>query len=168
MNGAWHLVAGSTGAGKTTYARALAQRVGGVVFSIDEWMNTLFWPDCPEKNDFPWALERVARCEAQAAAVAAQLAHAGVPAIVDMGLTTRVQRTKWVQWAVAAEVPVILDLLDLPAELRWTRVERRNASEAGTFAFVVSRAMFNAVESLWELPEQRELALYRQVVRVTE
>ena len=35
-SGVWHLVAGSTGAGKTTYARALATQVNGIVFSIDE------------------------------------------------------------------------------------------------------------------------------------
>ncbi len=40
-----HLIAGSTGAGKTTYARALAEQVGGVRFSIDEWMTALFWMD---------------------------------------------------------------------------------------------------------------------------
>ena len=59
----WHLVAGSTGAGKSTAAREIAERVGGVRFSIDAWMNALYWMDCPEKNDFPWALEREGRCE---------------------------------------------------------------------------------------------------------
>jgi len=37
-----HLVCGSTGAGKTTYARALSERIGAVRFSIDEWMTALF------------------------------------------------------------------------------------------------------------------------------
>ena len=40
-----HLICGSTGAGKTTYARELATNIGGVVFSIDEWMVTLFGED---------------------------------------------------------------------------------------------------------------------------
>jgi nucleoside-triphosphatase THEP1 len=31
-----HLICGSTGAGKTTYANRLAEEVGGVVFSIDQ------------------------------------------------------------------------------------------------------------------------------------
>jgi predicted kinase len=39
----WHLVAGSTGAGKSTAAREIAERVGGVRFSMDEWMNALYW-----------------------------------------------------------------------------------------------------------------------------
>ena len=42
-----HLVFGPQGAGKTTHARALAARIGGVRFSIDEWMAQLFAPDWP-------------------------------------------------------------------------------------------------------------------------
>ena len=38
-----HLICGSTGAGKTTYALELAERIGAVRFSIDEWMTALFW-----------------------------------------------------------------------------------------------------------------------------
>jgi len=38
-----HLISGSTGAGKTTYARELSERIEGVCFSIDRWMSTLFW-----------------------------------------------------------------------------------------------------------------------------
>ena len=40
-----HLICGSTGAGKTTYAKALAAKLGAVHFSIDQWMATLYWPD---------------------------------------------------------------------------------------------------------------------------
>jgi predicted kinase len=43
-----HLIIGSTGAGKSTYARTLATRHSGVRFAIDEWMLELFEPDRPE------------------------------------------------------------------------------------------------------------------------
>jgi predicted kinase len=62
LSGTWHLITGSTGAGKSTLARELVQCHNAVRFAIDEWMNTLFWQDCPEKNDYPWAIERVRRC----------------------------------------------------------------------------------------------------------
>ncbi|MFN9580481.1 MAG: AAA family ATPase, partial [Novosphingobium sp.] len=58
------LIVGSTGAGKTTYARRLAEELGGVRFSIDEWMMTLFWADSPQPIEFQWTIERVRRCEA--------------------------------------------------------------------------------------------------------
>ena len=40
-----HFIIGSTGAGKTTYARKLASECRALPFSIDEWMHELFAPD---------------------------------------------------------------------------------------------------------------------------
>ena len=42
-----HLIWGSTGAAKTTYALQLAPELGAIRFSIDEWMAALFWMDSP-------------------------------------------------------------------------------------------------------------------------
>lgn len=165
---AWHLIAGSTGAGKTTYARALAERVGGACFSIDEWMNQLFWPDLPEKNDFAWAMERVERCEAQVAHVAAQLARRGISSVIDFGLTTRAQREGWVQRAKGAEAAAELHALELPPTVRWSRVQARNEEAEGTFVFPVTRAMFEGMERLWEPPDAEEAADYVHLHRIAE
>jgi len=156
----WHLVAGSTGAGKSTAAREIAERVGGVRFSIDEWMSALYWMDCPEKNDFPWALERVGRCEAQIEVVARELAQVGVDAVLDLGFTTRAQRMKWLERAKAAGVECVLHVLDVDAEVRWARVCERNRGESGTYAFVVTREMFCFMEERWEAPSVEELGMF--------
>ncbi len=47
-----HLIVGNTGAGKTTYANKLKKELKGVVFSIDQWNNTLFLPDKKETRWF--------------------------------------------------------------------------------------------------------------------
>jgi predicted kinase len=154
---AWHLVAGSTGAGKTTAAREIAARIGGVRFSIDEWMTALYWMDCPEKNDFTWALERVGRCEAQIEAVARQLVGAGVSSVLDLGFTTRAQRREWLEKARAAGVECVLQVLEVDAAVRWARVCERNRGESGTYAFVVTREMFEFMEERWEAPGVEEL-----------
>ncbi|HTE80941.1 MAG TPA: AAA family ATPase, partial [Reyranella sp.] len=60
----FHLVCGSTGAGKTTHALRLVQEFGALHFSINDWMVRLFGPDQPPKRDWPWIAERLARCEA--------------------------------------------------------------------------------------------------------
>jgi predicted kinase len=70
MGPTFHLVCGSTGAGKTTYSLALTQRLNGVYFSIDEWMVRLFGKDQPEVLQLNWVMERVERCEQQIARVA--------------------------------------------------------------------------------------------------
>ena len=59
-----HLVSGPTGAGKSTYSGALTDDLGGVRFSIDEWMQRLHNQDQPEQMSFDWFYERVQRnCE---------------------------------------------------------------------------------------------------------
>jgi predicted kinase len=157
---AWHLITGSTGAGKSTFARALQAQTNGVRFSIDEWMNTLFWPDCPAKNDLAFALDRIARCESQIAAVATQLARSGVDSVLDLGFTQRDHRLSWLARAQAANVPCTLHVLDIPADIRWSRVcERNTAGQTGnspTFTFAVTREMFDFMESRWELPDAEE------------
>ena len=60
-----HLICGASGAGKTSYALGLCDRLGALHLSIDDWMVTLFGPDAPDPPQWPWIAERVARCEAQ-------------------------------------------------------------------------------------------------------
>ena len=129
-------------------------------------MNTLFWQDCPEKNDFPWAMERVRRCELQAGAVASDLIRCGRSSVLDMGFTTRAQRQSWVLRAQAAQIPVGLHSLELPAELRWIRVEERNHAVGGTFVFPVTREMFDGMERMWEPPTEEEGTQYRTFSRI--
>ena len=160
----WHLIAGPTGAGKTTYARRLAGELGTLCFSIDEWMNTLFWQDCPQKNDLPWALDRVSRCEQQSTLIANQLRERGLSAVFDMGFTTVSQREPWLSRALAAGAPLILHVLDTPTELRWERVQSRNNAGSGTFSFEVTLEMFNLIDAMWESPAVPECKRYAEVI----
>ncbi len=158
MGGTAHIVAGSTGAGKTTYALALAEREGAVRFGIDDWMTTLFWPDAVPGADFDWAIERVERCVTQMKAVMAPMVRAGTDAVVDIGFTTFAERAAFARWAAAEDVALRLHLIDLPAHIRWSRVERRNAERGATFAITVTREMFDGVEARWQVPDAREFA----------
>ena len=81
-----HLICGSTGAGKTTYALRLSDRLGAVRFSIDEWMAALFWMDTPRPLDPEWSMERVERCLTQIWAVVLRIAAQNVPCVLDIGL----------------------------------------------------------------------------------
>lgn len=157
-----HLVCGSTGAGKTTYALALAAQQGGIRFSIDEWMAALFWPDAPQPIDAAWAMERVERCYGRIWATAAEVAARGVPCVLDLGFTRADSRARFAGLAKDAGLGVRLHLLDLPAEERWRRVQARNAGAGATrhLAFPISREMFDYVEGLWEPPTTEEMIAF--------
>jgi predicted kinase len=155
-----HLVCGSTGAGKTTYALKLADRLGAVRFSIDEWMAALFWMDTPKPLDPAWSIERVERCMARMWATAEQVARRGVPCVLDFGFGQAKTRTRFIALAEAADLSVQLHVLDVPAAERWRRVEARNADRGRTYQlpFDVTREMFDFVETMWEAPTDAELA----------
>jgi len=74
------LVTGGTGAGKTTYARNLCEEIGGLRFSIDDWMTGLFWMDAPDGGGtFEWAMERITRAETLIRQTAEQALRQGLP-----------------------------------------------------------------------------------------
>jgi predicted kinase len=132
-----------------------------VRFSIDEWMNGLYWMDCPEKDDLAWALERIARCEAMIAGLAEQVAGAGMDVILDLGFTQREQRLAWVERAKMAGVGCELHVLDVAADVRWERVCERNRGEGATFSFEVTREIFDFMELRWEPPDAEERSLFQ-------
>jgi predicted kinase len=160
-----HLVCGSTGSGKTTYSCELAAHLRGVRFSIDEWMSALFWMDSPEPLEADWSFERVDRCTQQIWRIVVQVAHVGVPSILDLGFSTADSRTQIYDLARDAGLLAQIHLLDVPAEERWRRVERRNAEEGGgQLPFAVSREMFDFVDSIWESPTVEEMLAHDGIV----
>ncbi|MCE2890303.1 MAG: AAA family ATPase [Hyphomonadaceae bacterium] len=154
---AFHLICGSTGAGKSTYAQALASDLGALHFAIDRWMVTLFWQDSPQPIEFDWTMARIDRCEAMIFETAKQAVSIGVPAILDLGFTKSAHRQKFAKLAAEAQIPVVLHVLDVPVEERWARVEGRNANKGDTYAMEVDRSMFDFVETMWELPDAVEM-----------
>jgi predicted kinase len=163
MTSTFHLVCGSTGAGKTTYALNLVRRCNGVHFSIDEWMVELFGMDRPEPLRFDWVTERVARCEGQIGRMAIRCAQAGAAPVLDLSFLRAVSRANFAALARQSGFDVTLHVLDVPAEQRWQRVSSRNATRGETFSLTVTRPMFDVIESIWEPPTAAEMDAYRGV-----
>ena len=153
-----HLVAGSTGAGKTTFAMQLAEREGALRLSIDEWMTALFGPDQQGQIEFAWMMERINRCEAVMWQTALDASHRGVGVVLDVGLTRADHRRKFADLAAQAGLPVVLHHLDVPVHERWRRVEQRNRDKGKTFRLEVTRQMFDFIEGMWEPPSEEEVA----------
>ena len=151
------LLIGSTGAGKTTYARQLAREHGALVFSIDEWMQNLFAPDLAGSG-FDAIVERTRRVRRQMWAVAQQALARGVPVIFDSGLLTFADRASERAAARVLGVSQHSHYLATPAELRWKRVSARNDLRDGGYMFDVSRPMFDFIERIWQAPDDDEIA----------
>jgi predicted kinase len=118
-----HLICGSTGAGKTTYALRLCDHLGAVRFSIDEWMAGLFWVDTPQPLDPAWSMERVERCLTQIWAVVLRAAARNVSCVLDIGVGQTQSRARFAELARNSGLSVQLGFVDVPAA-EATRVRR--------------------------------------------
>ena len=152
-----HLVTGSTGAGKTSYAIELSKKRGAVRFSIDEWMGKLYWMDSPRPAQYEWAIERIARCEELIAATVRQLGALGIASVLDLGFTRADHRARFAKLALECNLPVQLHYLKVSKEERWRRVIERNSTRGATYEMNVDRGMFDFMEGIWEPPDTEEM-----------
>ena len=152
-----NVIFGPCGAGKTTYAHALARREGAVPFILDEWGARLFGPDVRGPIEFQWMLERAGRCAALIRSTAAAVVAAGTSVVLDIGLMRRADRERISQIAEAAGLSLQWHFVDAPQDVRRARVAGRNTAKGETFAMEVTPEMFDLIEGLYEAPEPAEL-----------
>jgi predicted kinase len=152
-----HLIEGPVGAGKSTFARRLAQQLPGVHLALDEWFVRLYSPDRPNTDFVNWYLQRKERLLGLIWAHAKNLASANVNPILELGLIQRQARHDFYEQARREGVRLHVHLLDAPEDVRWERVEHRNESKGETFSMAVPRHIFEVANSMWEPPDEDEL-----------
>ncbi len=158
------LVCGPTGVGKTTYSLALAKKINAVRFSIDPWMQTLFAKDMTSL-DFSWMMERVERCYKQIWDVSEQILGLDGNVVLDLGFTTKAQRSRFSELANKMGVLAEIHYLEASVEIRKARVRTRNEEkDPAVYAFEVDEGMFNFMEPRFEIPDEAELANGKKLV----
>ncbi|WP_026600583.1 AAA family ATPase [Methylomonas sp. 11b] len=153
-----HIVFGQQGAGKTTYSSTLADQEQGVRFSIDDWIGELYAPDLPNPINIAWIMERVQRCEQRIWAVASDVAQRGGNVVLDLGFMKVADRSRFVALAQAKSLSVRTHFVTTPLEIRRNRVLSRNVSKGDSFSFEVTPAMFDFMETQFQMPTESELS----------
>lgn len=141
-----HMICSPVGAGKTTYAIGLAEELGAVRFSIDDWISELFFPDKPDPLSYEWAVARARRCEARILAVSLSLLELGTDVIWDMGFMEHDQRDRITGEVADSPFAVRLHCIDAPADVRKERVRRRNVEQPEGYVIDVTDEMFDFMD----------------------
>lgn len=152
-----HLITGNTGSGKTTYSNELKKKTNGIIFSIDKWNKTLFLPDKESTDGLNWFLERINRAEEIILNLVEQLENSSIDCILDLGFSKFSQREKFRNFAEKNGYKFQVYFLDIPKEIRLTRVLKRNEEKSGTFEFKVTQENFDFMESWFEKPSKDEM-----------
>lgn len=155
-----YLIEGPVGAGKSTFAKALALRDGGIHVPLDEWFSRLFSPDRPATDFMPWYVERKQRLVELIWSHARCILASGKDAILELGLIQRRARVAFCQRVQEADVDLVVHVLDAPREVRRLRVQRRNAERGPTFSMVVPDAVFEMASNMWEPPDEVECSMF--------
>lgn len=157
------LIVGGTGAGKTTYARELAKEKSAVVYSIDNWMKSLYWQDMPDFPDMKWFQEnhkwytdRIARCEELIKNICLERAKFHQASLLDLGFTSAKHRKHFINFFQSDGIAVESHYLKIDPMIRWERVEQRNNNKGETHVMQVDRSMFDFMEGIFEEPSLEE------------
>lgn len=108
--------------------------------------------------DYSWMLERVNRCYVQIWQVSEQVLKLGGNVILDLGITTKIQRKNFSDLAKGLGICSEVHYLNAPKEIRKQRVAQRNEErDPMVFSFEVTEFMFKFMEPKYEIPDQEEL-----------
>ena len=152
-----HLIVGNTGSGKTSYAKELKKKTKGIIFSIDKWNKTLFFPDKEQTDGLDWFLERIERSEAIIQDLIIQLESSSYNSILDLGFSKVSHREKFRTFALENNFEIKMHFLDISKEIRLERIVKRNNEKGDTFEFEVSQENFDFMEKWFEEPNSTEM-----------
>jgi len=149
-------ICGFIGAGKTTYAKQLADTTAAFRWSPDEWMIPLFGEHMPREL-FDQRLNSVTDLFKKATL---QLSAIGVPVIFDFGFWQKAKRDEFRQWALAHQLDLEMHYLNVPYSVCKQRALQRNTEITGQQAYQMTEDMLELFWSRFEVPKVEEQLLW--------
>jgi hypothetical protein len=137
-----HLIHGYLCCGKTTFAKQLEKRTGGVRFSLDEWMTALTGDPVHLDDEFYERLYEMMM------GLWPRIAAHGVDVILDFGFWSRRRRDEVRAAAAAIGSPARLYLVHSPKHLARARCRERNKDLGADYR--ISDEAFDALRSKFE------------------
>lgn len=155
-----HFIEGPVGAGKSTYAKAMAAKGGFPHIALDAWFACLFSPDRPQADFVSWYMARKDRLLALILNHVRELLAANMDVALELGMIQRAPRQAVLRELQQAGIAFTVHFLDAPLAIRRERVRQRNVVQGATFSMVVPDHVFEMASALWEPPDDAELADY--------
>ncbi len=141
------VICGLPGSGKTTLAKTLEQRLGGIRFCPDEWMDAL-------SLDI-WDEERRGRIEALQWRLGQELLARGLVVIIEWGTWGRAERDVLRTRARALGAAVELHYLAATEDVLWERIGSRGMEDPPITREALGRWM-----EAFQAPTEEEMALF--------
>ena len=151
-----YLTCGLPRSGKTSLAKTLQNEVSALRLTGDDWMHRLYPGISTPEAELGPCRGRVEQLQWQ---IALQVLRLGCSVVVDWGVWSRAERDACREEARKVGARVVLCFLDVPFEVLWDRVARRNAARPAD-TFEISRNDLLRWSELFEPPTDEELALY--------
>jgi predicted kinase len=150
--GTLYCFCGKMAAGKSTLARELAERTGGILFVQDEWLSHLFPGDIV---DIPAFAKLSARLRAALTDHICTLLSRGISVVLDFAGNTRTQRNWFRELFERANASHELHFIDVPDELCKTQLRERSRHLPEGAAWT-SDADFDAITKFFQPPAADE------------
>ncbi len=147
-----YLMVGLPGSGKTTRAKEIETEQSAIRLTPDEWTLDIYGQDSNR------ALNDSMRdpIEALQWKFAKRLLSIGCNVVLDWGLWSKEERTKYRGEAHDLGVDVKVVFLDLPIDELWERISQRPESQKGTLH--ITREELEQWSTKFEPPSEEELA----------
>jgi predicted kinase len=151
-----YLIEGPVGAGKSTYAEQFSVQLRAPHLNLDEWMVTLFSPDRPNTEFMPWYAERKRRTIEQIWRVACSLLDTDTSVLLELGLVQQRDREDFYRRVDGTDYDLKVHVLEVPKEVRYQRVQKRNVDQTRAHRMQVSDEIFEIANNAWQAPDAIE------------